>query len=173
MRNIDYTLEQQALAKRFTMWWNGRWISKWNGPFLQHMKHCLDFSFVYSVPLPAWRNLFSASGIFCGGRYQPGCTRIFWLVEGTCHYFLKVKKSQLCFRRKRTWVHALLWFSTCSQMTEGLVLRPFLLYLTFKPWIEWFLPFIWVTCLQSAHRLLMSAGGCWFTVAILIYNEEW
>jgi hypothetical protein len=47
------------------------------------IKHCLDSSFVFSAPLPAWRNLFSASGIFCGGRYWPGCTRIFWPVEGT------------------------------------------------------------------------------------------
>jgi hypothetical protein len=35
------------------------------------VKHCLEFSFVFSAPLPAGRNLFSASGIFCGGRYQP------------------------------------------------------------------------------------------------------
>jgi hypothetical protein len=36
------------------------------------------FSFVFSAPLPAWRkNLFSASGIFYGGRYQPSCTGIF------------------------------------------------------------------------------------------------
>jgi hypothetical protein len=26
--------------------------------------HCLDFSFVFSAPIPAWRNLFIASGIF-------------------------------------------------------------------------------------------------------------
>jgi hypothetical protein len=42
------------------------------------VKHCLDFSFVFSSPLPAWRNLISASGVFCGGRWQPGCTGIFW-----------------------------------------------------------------------------------------------
>jgi hypothetical protein len=47
------------------------------------VKHCLDFSFVFSAPLPAWRNLFSASGIICGGRYQPGCTGILWPAEGT------------------------------------------------------------------------------------------
>ncbi len=38
-----------------------------------NMKLCLDFSFVFSAPLLAWRMLFSVSGIFCGGRYQPGC----------------------------------------------------------------------------------------------------
>jgi hypothetical protein len=42
------------------------------------VKHCLDFSFVFSSPLPALRILFSASGVFCGGRWQPGCTGIFW-----------------------------------------------------------------------------------------------
>jgi hypothetical protein len=31
-----------------------------------HIQQCLDFSFVFSAPLPARRNLFSASGIFCG-----------------------------------------------------------------------------------------------------------
>jgi len=36
------------------------------------LKHCLDFSFVFSAPLSVWRNLFSARGIFCGGRYQQG-----------------------------------------------------------------------------------------------------
>ncbi len=50
------------------------------------VKHCLDFSFVFSARLPAWRNLFWASEIFCwnvpvrlywdlltNGRYQPTC----------------------------------------------------------------------------------------------------
>jgi hypothetical protein len=37
----------------------------------RNLKHCLDFSFVFSAPLPVWRNLFSATGIFWGGRYQP------------------------------------------------------------------------------------------------------
>jgi hypothetical protein len=44
--------------------------------FLTFVKHCLGFSFVFSAPLPAWRNLFSLRGIFCGGRYQLGCTGI-------------------------------------------------------------------------------------------------
>ncbi len=43
------------------------------------VKHFREFSFVFSAPLPAWRNLFSASGIFCSWRYQPGCTLNFWL----------------------------------------------------------------------------------------------
>jgi hypothetical protein len=34
-------------------------------------------SFVFSAPLLATRNLFSASRIFYGGRYQPDCTGIF------------------------------------------------------------------------------------------------
>jgi hypothetical protein len=44
---------------------------------LSTVKDCLDFSFVFSAPLPAGRTLFAASGILCGGRYQPGCTGIF------------------------------------------------------------------------------------------------
>jgi len=73
-------------------------------PFYNTLSTAWVFHLYFSAPLPAWRNLFSATGIFCDGRYQPGCTGIFWLAEGTCHYFLKVKKSQLCFTWKRTWV---------------------------------------------------------------------
>ncbi len=82
------------------------------------VKHCLDFSFVFSAPLPAWENLFSASGIFCGGRYhQPGCTGIFWPAEGTNQPITISKKwknlsSALC--RKSTWVQAPPWFSTST-----------------------------------------------------------
>ncbi len=36
------------------------------GHYPTYAEHCLDFSFVFSSPLLAWRNLFSASGIFCG-----------------------------------------------------------------------------------------------------------
>jgi hypothetical protein len=60
------------------------------------VKHCLDFSFVFSAPLPAWRNLFSASWIFCGGRYQPqahvknhrrACTQVLLLYKmPTCRF---------------------------------------------------------------------------------------
>ncbi len=67
------------------------------GIFLQYVKHCLDFSFVFSAPLPARRNLFSASGIFYGRRYQPGYnTRNFWPAEGrvacamTEHFYLLI-----------------------------------------------------------------------------------
>ncbi len=59
-----------------------------------------------------WRNLFSASRIFCSWRYQPGCTGIFWPAgwyQPACHYFWKVKSSQ-----RRIRVQALRWFSTSS-----------------------------------------------------------
>ncbi len=49
------------------------------------------FLLYFQLPyLPAWRNLFSTSGIFCGGRYEPGCTGIFWprgRYQPACHYF--------------------------------------------------------------------------------------
>jgi hypothetical protein len=54
-----------------------------------NVKHCLDFSFVFSA---ASRNLFSASGIFCGGRYQPGYTGIQWKVLASLSIFLKSEK---------------------------------------------------------------------------------
>jgi len=74
--------------------------------YILYVKHCLDFSFV-----------FSASGVFCSGMYQPGCTGIFWPVEGTSQPVTISKKwknpsSALC--RKRTWVQALSRVSTCS-----------------------------------------------------------
>jgi len=50
---------------------------------LSNVKHCVDFSFLFSAPLPPSRNLLAASGIFCGGRYQPGCPGIFLPAEGT------------------------------------------------------------------------------------------
>ncbi len=82
-----------------------------------HVKHCLDFLYVFSAPLPTWRNLFSANGIFCGGSLQPGCTGIFGPAEGTSQPLTISKKwknpsSTLC--RKRIWVQVLPWFSTCS-----------------------------------------------------------
>jgi hypothetical protein len=96
-----------------------------------NVKHCLDFSFVFSAPLPAWRNLFSASGIFWW-RYQPGCTGIFWPAEGTRKILLYLGKEpeyrpallpfttrgryqeNSALLRKRTWVQALLRFTTHS-----------------------------------------------------------
>ncbi len=60
-----------------------------------HVKQCLDFSFVFSAPSPARRNLFSASGIFCGRRYQPGSTGIFWPAESTRQPVIISKKWKL------------------------------------------------------------------------------
>ncbi len=57
-----------------------------------NVKHCLDFSFVFSAPLPASRNLFSASGIFCGGTYQPGSSGIQGKVLASLSLFLKREK---------------------------------------------------------------------------------
>ncbi len=81
------------------------------------VNHSLGFSFVFSAPLPAWRNLFPASGIFCSGRYQQGCTGIFWPVEGTSQPVTiskKWKNPSSALRRKRTCVQTLPWFLTCS-----------------------------------------------------------
>jgi len=36
--------------------------------FKTDVKHCWNFPFLFSAPLPAWRNVFSASEIFCAGR---------------------------------------------------------------------------------------------------------
>jgi hypothetical protein len=61
--------------------------------------------------------LRSASRIFCGGRYQPGSTKIFWLAEGTSQPVTiskKWKNPSSDLHRKRTWVQALPWISTCS-----------------------------------------------------------
>jgi hypothetical protein len=79
-----------------------------------HVKHSLDFSFVFSAPLPARRNLFSASGIFCGGGYQPGYTGSSdqWKVPASLSLFLKVKNSNSALCRKTTWAQVLPWFST-------------------------------------------------------------
>ncbi len=35
----------------------------WDKSLMLFLKHCLDFSFVFSAPLPAVRNMFSARGI--------------------------------------------------------------------------------------------------------------
>jgi len=59
-----------------------------------HVKQCLDFSFVFSAPLPAWRNLFSASRIICCGRYQLGYIGIFWPEEGTSQLVTISKRSK-------------------------------------------------------------------------------
>jgi hypothetical protein len=48
----------------------------------------------FQAPFRAWRNLFSASWIFCGGRYQPSHTRISDLqkVPARLSLFLKGEK---------------------------------------------------------------------------------
>ncbi len=54
--------------------------------------------------LTCLKKMFSASGIFCGGRYQPGCTGIFWPAQGTSQPVTiskKWKKSQLCFSQEK------------------------------------------------------------------------
>jgi len=77
-----------------------------------------ELSSVFSAPLPAWRNLFSATGIFCSGRYQPGYTRIFWLAEGTSQLVTiskKWKNPSSALRTKRTWAVILDLFSPPTQ----------------------------------------------------------
>jgi hypothetical protein len=54
-----------------------------------NVKHCLDFSFVFSA---ASRNLFSASGIFCRRRCQPGFTVFQQKVLASLSLFLKSEK---------------------------------------------------------------------------------
>jgi hypothetical protein len=72
--------------------------------------------------LPAWRYLFSASGILYGGRYQPGSIGIFSPVEGTSQPVTiskKWKKISCALHRERTWIQALPWFLTCSLGLPG------------------------------------------------------
>ncbi len=72
-----------------------------------NIKHCVDFSFVFSSPLLVWRKLFSASGIFCHGGYQPGCIGIFWLAKCTSQIVIIPKNEEIPgfpILRKRTWV---------------------------------------------------------------------
>jgi hypothetical protein len=54
----------------------GRWLVSNTGIGKGSVQHCLDFSFVFSAHLPTRRNLFSASGILCSGKYQPRSTGI-------------------------------------------------------------------------------------------------
>ncbi len=57
-----------AIKKR---WANFKIVRIWFLPiFIKSQSTAWIFSFVLSAPLPTWRNLFSASGIFCGGKYQ-------------------------------------------------------------------------------------------------------
>jgi hypothetical protein len=106
-------------------------IHSQNDPFkvlTLHGKHCLDFSFVFSALLPAWRNLFSASKIFCSGRYQPSYTGIFWPAEGTSQPFTiykKWKNPSSALLRKRTWIQAIPPLATCclSLLASGTDLK--------------------------------------------------
>jgi hypothetical protein len=97
-----------------------------------HAKHCLDFSFVFSAPLPAWRNLLSADrdflwwkvparlywGLLTSGRYQLGCTGVFWPVEGTSEpvTISKMwKNPSSALRRRRACTQALLLYIIVTQ----------------------------------------------------------
>ncbi len=98
-------------------WQPGLKIVLEHGAPYPRVKHCLDFFFVFSTPLPAWRNLFPASGIFCGGRCQPGSTGIFWPAEGASQPVTTSKKWKnqgSTLRTKWTCVQALLWHPTYS-----------------------------------------------------------
>ncbi len=57
-----------------------------------NVKHCLDFSFVFSAPLPAWISVFSKWDLL-RWRYQPGCTGIFRPAEGTRKTLLYLGKG--------------------------------------------------------------------------------
>jgi hypothetical protein len=91
---------------------------------------CFQFhTCVVSAPLPA----FSASGIFCGGRYQPGYTRIFWPAEGTSHLVIISKKWKNPWEKDLSTGPSVIFdlfpwptgFGPRSQIMEGPVLRPF------------------------------------------------
>ncbi len=58
------------------------------------IKHYFDFFFVFSTPLPTWRNLFSTNGIFCSGRYKLGYTGTSdqWNILTSLSLFLKSGK---------------------------------------------------------------------------------
>jgi hypothetical protein len=98
-----------------------------SSPSLECVKHCQNFSFVFSAPLPAWRNLFSASGIFCGGRYQP--SGIFRPAEGTSQPVTISKKWKNPSSPSHRSTGPSVNWDVCprnrSKITEGPVLRPF------------------------------------------------
>ncbi len=41
------------------------------------------FPLYFQLPYLPEETCFHQGGIFCGGRYRPGCTGIFWSAEGT------------------------------------------------------------------------------------------
>ncbi len=106
----------------------------WQVDVLGDVKHCPIFSLVFLYPLHAWRNLLSSSGIFHRGRYQPGCTGIFWPAEGTSQ-LVDLKKPTLRFTKEKglstgpSMIFDLFprptAFTHKSQITEASVLRPF------------------------------------------------
>jgi hypothetical protein len=109
------------LQAKFRIFFSSVLIQFWARTFLSlsiliqtwSIKHCLYFSFV----LPAWRNLFSANGIFCGGRYQPRYTGIFCPSKATGRPITiskKWKNPSSALLRKRTWVQVLPSFFTDS-----------------------------------------------------------
>jgi hypothetical protein len=56
------------------------------------------------------------------GRYQPGCTGIFWPAKGTSQPVAiskRLKNPSSTSRRKGTWVQALLWHPTYSLGPNG------------------------------------------------------
>ncbi len=76
---------------------------------------CLDFSFVFSAPLPAWRNLFSASGIFFSGGRLPASLSLFLKSEKIPALLYVGKGPEYrpfsypsCFS-----IHHLCWISNC------------------------------------------------------------
>ncbi len=115
MRRKGHYFRNALISYYFFFLYLGLWyLAGWK--VSENLKHYLDFSFVFSASLPAWRNLFWASGIFCSGRYQPGCTGIFSPAEDTNQPVTISKKWKnpiSALLRKRTWVQALPWFSTC------------------------------------------------------------
>jgi hypothetical protein len=57
--------------------------------------------------------------MFCGGRYQPGCTGILWPAEGTSQavtIFKKWKNPSSALRRTRTRVQALFWYLVATNV---------------------------------------------------------
>ncbi len=73
-------------------------------PYILHIKHCLDFSFVFSAPLTAWRNLFSATRDLPRWKVP---IRLYQqkVPQPACHFFSKKWKNlSSALRKKRTWV---------------------------------------------------------------------
>jgi len=137
-----------------------------------HIKHCLDFSFVFSAPLRAWRNLFSASVFFCCGSFQPGCTGIFWPAEGTSQPLPISKKWKIPallyvgkgfeyrpFHDFRP-VPAPTGVGHRSQILEGPVLRPFS-YTEFVVLIPTEVEQLWKYCCKVRSTFVLWTELAW------------